>query len=56
MHFNADSSNTELLFRTLHSANQLSVHGAVSSWCEEFAQTTPNQKRVDFGKVRGKRK
>ena len=25
-------------------ANQLSIHGAVSSWCEEFAQKTPNQK------------
>ena len=24
-HFNADSSNTELMFRTVHSANQLSV-------------------------------
>ena len=25
VHFNADSSNTELLFRTIHSANQLSI-------------------------------
>ena len=54
--FNADSSNTELLFRTIHSANQLSIYGAVSSWCIEFAQRTPNQKRVYFGKVLGKRK
>ena len=44
IHFNADSSNTELLLRTIHSANQLSINGAVSSWCEEFAQQTPNQK------------
>ena len=44
IHFNADSSNTELLFRTIHSANQLSIYGAVSRWCEEFAQWTPNQK------------
>ena len=43
IHFNADSSNTELLFRTVHLANQLSIYGAVSSWCEEFGQT-PNGK------------
>ena len=44
IHFNADSSNTELLFRTVHEANQLSVFGAESSWWEQFAQRTPNQK------------
>ena len=38
IHFSADSLNTELLFRTIHSANQLSIHGAESSWCEELAQ------------------
>ena len=38
IHSNADSSNTELLFRTTHSANQLSIYGAVSRWCEEMAQ------------------
>ena len=32
------------LFRTIHSANQLSICGAVSSWSEEFAQRTPKQK------------
>ena len=42
-HFNADSSNTELLFRTILSATKLSIYGAVSSWCEQFAQRTPNQ-------------
>ena len=36
IHFTADASNTELLFRTIHSANQLSIYGAVASWCEEF--------------------
>ena len=45
-HFNVDSSNTELLFRTNHSANQLSINGAVSSLCEEFAQWTPNHKEL----------
>ena len=44
IHFNADASNTELLFRTIHSANQVSVHGAVSSWCKEFGQKIPHQK------------
>ena len=43
IHFNADASNTELLFRTVHSANQVSIYGAVSSWCEEFGQR-PNEK------------
>ena len=38
IHFNADASNTELLFRTIHSAN-----GAVSSWCEEFG-LRPNER------------
>ena len=44
-HFNAHSSNTECLFRTIHSANQLSICGAVSSWCEEFAQRTLHTKK-----------
>ena len=30
MHFNADASNAELFFRTIHSANQLSIYAAVS--------------------------
>ena len=30
IHFNANDSNTELLVRTTHSANQLSICGAVS--------------------------
>ena len=38
MHFNADASNTEFLFRIVRSVNQLSIHGAVSSWCEEFGR------------------
>ena len=42
-HFNADASNTELLCPTSHSANQLSVYGAVSRFCEEFGQR-PNEK------------
>ena len=41
-HFNVDALNTELIFRTIHSANQLMIYGAVSSWCEEFGQK-PNE-------------
>ena len=33
IHFTADSGNIELMLRTIHSTNQHSVHGAVSSWC-----------------------
>ena len=44
IHFNADSSNTELFFRTIHTPNQLSINGAVSSWCAGFAQRTQSQK------------
>ena len=38
-----------LSFRTIHSANQLIFYGAVSSWCEDFAQKIAGQKssRVD---------
>ena len=35
-HSNADVSNTELLFRIIHSVNQFSIYGTVSNWCEEF--------------------
>ena len=43
IHFNADASNTRLQSRTIHSANQLSINGAVSSWCEELAAKTLGQ-------------
>ena len=46
IHFNADASNTELFFQKIHSANQLSIYGAVSNWCEEFGEW----ERADFGK------
>ena len=39
IHFNADASNTELLFQIIHSVNQLSIYGAVSNWCEQFGLT-----------------
>ena len=43
IHFSAESSNTELLFRTIHSAKQLSMYGAVASWCGEFAHLIPGR-------------
>ena len=39
IHFNADVSNTELVFRINHSVNQLSIYGAVSNWREQFGLT-----------------
>ena len=39
-HFNADASEIELLFRIIHPANQLSIYGADTSWCEEFGLTS----------------
>ena len=35
IHFNAESTNSELLFRIIFSANQLSVYGAVANWCSQ---------------------
>ena len=35
IHYNGDASNVELLYRIIHSANQLCVYGAVTNWCEE---------------------
>ena len=35
-HVNADASNTELLLRTIHSTNQLSIYGPVVCWSKEF--------------------
>ena len=44
-HFNGDSSNTELLFQTLHSVNQLSINGAVANWCEQVGLTEEEKGR-----------
>ena len=37
-HFTAESVSIEPLLRKIHSANQLSIYGAVSSWCDELAE------------------
>ena len=48
--FTAESANIELLLRTLHSANQLSIYGAVSSWCDDLAEKMPGQTSMDVDK------
>ena len=45
IHFSGDSSNTELLFQTFHSVNQLSIYGAVPNWCEQFGLTDEEKAR-----------
>ena len=39
--FSAEHLNAELLFRTVHSANQLSIYGAAANWCDELTQQIP---------------
>ena len=46
----ADSSNIELMFRTIHLANRLSMYGAISSWCEELAQWILGQNELTMEK------
>ena len=43
--FNGDSLNTELLFRTTHSVNRLSICGAVANWSEQFGLTEEHKGR-----------
>ena len=38
--------NTELLLRTIHSVNQLSVYGAVTDWCYQFGSTEEEKGRA----------
>ena len=45
IHFNGDSSNTDFLFRNIHSLNQLSIFGAVANWCEQFGLTEEEKGR-----------
>ena len=45
IHFNGYSSNTDLLFQTAHSANQLSGNGAVANRCGQFGLTEEEKGR-----------
>ena len=38
IHFNESDQNIELLLRTVISANQLSVYGAVADLCDELSE------------------
>ena len=49
-HVNGDSTNAELLCRTINSVNQLSFFGAVADWCEELAQQMPALASSSIGK------
>ena len=50
IHFTADSGNIERMPRTMHSANQPSIYGAVSSWCDELAEQLLEQTSVGADK------
>ena len=43
IHFTADSENIEFMLRTIHSTNQLSMYGAVSSWCIDVTEKMHGQ-------------
>ena len=51
IHFSAGNLRTQcFLFRTVHSANQLSIYGAVADWCGELAQQKPGQSFLSMEK------
>ena len=54
MHYSGDMSKAELLFRTIISVSQLSVHGAISDWCGELAQLISDHSFSSTGKPAGK--
>ena len=56
MHFNADASNTELLFRIIHSVNQFSIHGAVTIWCKQFGLTEEEKGQKKTKRIRYQRR
>ena len=45
IHFNGYSTNTALLFQTIHSVIQLSIYGAVANWCKQFGLTEDEKGR-----------
>ena len=49
--FDGDSLNTELLFRTTHTVNQLSICGAVANWSEQFGLTEEQKGRENLRSV-----
>ena len=53
VHFNGDTVNTELLFQTVHSVNQISVYAAVTNWCYQFGLTNEDKDQVATGVENG---
>ena len=53
IHFNADASNTELLFRIIHSENQLSIYEAITNWCEQFRMTEEEREKKKESVTKG---
>ena len=52
IHFNADASNTELLFRIIHCVKQLRIYGTVSNWCEQFGLRADERRdKKEFSKM-----
>ena len=44
IHFNGEYSNVDPWYRTVHSANQLCIRGAVTKWCETQSGTESGKK------------
>ena len=47
VHFNGSEENIELLLRTIISANQLSVHGAMADLCKELAKDSESSGKLE---------
>ena len=47
MHFNDSEENIELILRTVISANQLSIYGAVADLCKELSKDSGASKKPD---------
>ena len=46
IHYNGEYCNIDLLYRTVHSANQLCIRGAVTKWCGTNSEET-SQSRLE---------
>ena len=50
VHYCAEAPNSELSFRTIHSANQLSIFGVILIWCDELTQQIRGQSFLSMEK------
>ena len=51
VHFNGEHGNINLLYRTVHAANQLCIHGAVSKWCGPKSGESSQSRSVSARKM-----